>query len=428
MSRPDVFISYSHVDAVVADAIVGELEASGIACWYGPRETPAGFDFGARVIPAIKSSRLVLLIYSRNALLSRWVIRELWVAVEEGKTIVPVCIDEVPPEGSMRLILTTVQLSRIYRPPIENHCAAIKEDVRRHLTSSDDAGVCTRHSNRGVVKLLDKLRDAHQITARQHHDTAEFIANNPPMYECLRRRDATPLLEMRSTTSTISSFRVLFALIYGLELKRTLLGIDFELIPPGAIAFGGQVLKNPAPFYLSRRMFVTGRDQSSMPINLQNAVINDVSDLCLADAYELLAKCNERLDQWRRALNTEAANCSNPILVEATSTATQERMWFRLPQLSELNFVAAAQGGIPAQLDAGALDLGEVNRHVLGIEDLLRVRWQFCESDDHVKRYVWGGSHTTSPHEFRSAVPLLECLNESLTSPHYALRVALEVS
>ena len=41
----DVFISYSHKDKAVADAIVARLEQDNCRCWYAPRDIAPGADW-----------------------------------------------------------------------------------------------------------------------------------------------------------------------------------------------------------------------------------------------------------------------------------------------------------------------------------------------------------------------------------------------
>ena len=63
----DVFLCHSVTDKAVAEAIVTRLEAESVTCWIAPRDVVGGADWGESIINAIESSRIMILIFSRNA-------------------------------------------------------------------------------------------------------------------------------------------------------------------------------------------------------------------------------------------------------------------------------------------------------------------------------------------------------------------------
>lgn len=101
----DVFISYSSKNKNAADAICHVLEENGVKCWMAPRDIPAGSEYGDLIDDAIKSSEIVVVVFSQTAAKSAWVKGELNIAFEEQKTIVPFRIDSTPLEGQNRVIL-----------------------------------------------------------------------------------------------------------------------------------------------------------------------------------------------------------------------------------------------------------------------------------------------------------------------------------
>ncbi|MBQ6334927.1 MAG: toll/interleukin-1 receptor domain-containing protein [Erysipelotrichaceae bacterium] len=46
----DVFISYSHKDSFVAQAVCAKLEEAKIRCWYAPRNIPAGAEWATSIM------------------------------------------------------------------------------------------------------------------------------------------------------------------------------------------------------------------------------------------------------------------------------------------------------------------------------------------------------------------------------------------
>ncbi len=101
----DVFISYSSQDMEAAQAICHALEQNEIRCWMAPRNIPPGSDYGDVIDDAIKSCKVVVILYSEKAASSPWVTGELNVAFEEQKTIIPFRLDKTPLKGQTRVML-----------------------------------------------------------------------------------------------------------------------------------------------------------------------------------------------------------------------------------------------------------------------------------------------------------------------------------
>ena len=85
----DVFISYSHKDKTIADAICARLEQNGTRCWYAPRDIRPGADWAASIIDAIESSKIMVLVFTDSSNASPQVLREINNAVSAGVVLVP---------------------------------------------------------------------------------------------------------------------------------------------------------------------------------------------------------------------------------------------------------------------------------------------------------------------------------------------------
>src|SRR5512136_2164576 len=94
----DVFISYSHKDKAIADAICANLENAGVRCWVAPRDIAPGLDWPTAISKAIEESRIMVLVFSANSNTSNDVGRELILAANGNLIIIPFKIDDVKPE------------------------------------------------------------------------------------------------------------------------------------------------------------------------------------------------------------------------------------------------------------------------------------------------------------------------------------------
>ena len=132
----DVFISYSHKDKAVADAICATLEADGIRCWYAPRDIVPGADWAASIIEAIKTTKVMVLVFTDFANASTQVLREVNNAVSNGVVIVPFKLTESLPTEGMQYYLSTVHWLDAMNRPLERSVAQLKELVKALLNGT----------------------------------------------------------------------------------------------------------------------------------------------------------------------------------------------------------------------------------------------------------------------------------------------------
>ncbi|MEM7406089.1 MAG: toll/interleukin-1 receptor domain-containing protein [Pseudomonadota bacterium] len=100
----EVFISYSHSDTVIAEAIAGHLTALGVDVWWD-QALEGGEQFRGRIEQAINSSEVTLVLWSRNSTGSQWVIGEAGAANDLGR-LIPVAVDITQPPLDFRSLHT----------------------------------------------------------------------------------------------------------------------------------------------------------------------------------------------------------------------------------------------------------------------------------------------------------------------------------
>ena len=115
----DVFISYSTIDLVPAETVRNVLESNQIPCWMAPRDIPAGSNYVKEIPAAIRNCQVFVLILSRNAQNSQWVLRELDAAVNCGKTILPFMLEDHPLNDEFNFLLTGAQRYAAYQRKAE---------------------------------------------------------------------------------------------------------------------------------------------------------------------------------------------------------------------------------------------------------------------------------------------------------------------
>ena len=124
----DVFISYSHKDVLVADAICHKLEEQGVRCWYAPRNIQPGAEWAEAIIEALEQCEVLVLVFTDYSNSSQQVLREVDAAITAGKAIIPFKRTESMPTGSMRYYLSALHWLDVVDEPLAE---AIDELVKR---------------------------------------------------------------------------------------------------------------------------------------------------------------------------------------------------------------------------------------------------------------------------------------------------------
>ena len=115
----EVFISYSTVDAVNAETVRNVLEKNGLSCWMAPRDIPGGSNYTKEIPIAIRNCKVFVLILSKNAQGSQWVLKELDSAVNCGKVILPFMLEDCILNDEFNFLLTGAQRYAAYQKTAE---------------------------------------------------------------------------------------------------------------------------------------------------------------------------------------------------------------------------------------------------------------------------------------------------------------------
>lgn len=106
----DIFISFSFADQDVAEEIVNTLTSEyGFSCWICTRDIDGGRRYKALIPRAIDEARAVVFVQSENALLSKEIPKEIGLAFDADKTIIPFKLDKAQPQGDLRYDLYGVE-------------------------------------------------------------------------------------------------------------------------------------------------------------------------------------------------------------------------------------------------------------------------------------------------------------------------------
>ena len=158
------FISYSTANQSAADSVRTFFQKNGISCWMAPYDIPAGCEYAEVICDALSGCSCLVLILTAKAQASVWVKKEINLAVSDGKTIIPIKLEDIALNSSMRLYLNDQQIISV------NEVDGNSVEMQKVLMA---VRACM-----GVTPVIEKGK-----TAPIEDDTSEDV--DP--WECYRR-------------------------------------------------------------------------------------------------------------------------------------------------------------------------------------------------------------------------------------------------
>lgn len=104
----DVFISFSTKDEKIAREISEILSENGISSWMCKKNIYGGSRWAAEITEALSDCKLFLLVVSKNSIASEQVPKEVNMALNQRKRIIPFRIDNAPLEGELCYHLSNI--------------------------------------------------------------------------------------------------------------------------------------------------------------------------------------------------------------------------------------------------------------------------------------------------------------------------------
>jgi formylglycine-generating enzyme required for sulfatase activity len=164
-----VFISYANEkgdktgsDRQIANTICSALESENIRCWIDHRDIMPGENWLNAMLNAVELSKVMVLVLSANANRSKWVEDEITYALHENIRIIPFRVENVTPQGTLRVLKVHTQWIDAQQPPK-------KEDLNRLV--------------RAVRTYLEKDKENEKETETDYGDGIIMVSIPPGQFE-----------------------------------------------------------------------------------------------------------------------------------------------------------------------------------------------------------------------------------------------------
>lgn len=134
----EVFISYAYEDKKAADAVCHALEQQRLRCWIAPRDILPGAEWGAAIVDAIDTVKVMVLVFSSHSNRSPQVKREIERAVSKSVVLLPFRIEEVFPCKTLEYFLGTQHWLDAFRQPLAPHLETLTRTVKAILAAEEE--------------------------------------------------------------------------------------------------------------------------------------------------------------------------------------------------------------------------------------------------------------------------------------------------
>lgn len=146
----DIFISYDSADRTTAQNFADALESLGLSVWWD-REIPFGKPFDLVIEEELNAARCVIVLWSKEAVRSRWVKTEA-AAAADRECLIPVLIEDIEIPFEFRRIQTAM-LKNWHGDPADPEFSLVIQAVRQLLKQPQTAQPIAHSGTDKVSKL-----------------------------------------------------------------------------------------------------------------------------------------------------------------------------------------------------------------------------------------------------------------------------------
>ncbi len=127
----DVFVSYSREDNDKVLELTTKLRAAGVPLWMDVRNIDGAAMWGEEIVNALAKAKVLLLLVTESAVRSRNVVKEVLLASEHKRHILPVHLEPTEIPGSLRYPLAGIQHIEYFHGDPDLHLKAIIRSLER---------------------------------------------------------------------------------------------------------------------------------------------------------------------------------------------------------------------------------------------------------------------------------------------------------
>ena len=134
-AKYDVFICYSRQDLYLVNEICGVFQEAGITTFLDINVL-SDSNFKDVIVDGIKSSKLLVFLCTPHSIQSSWTNNEVSYAVELGKIVVPIIVDDTKLSPDLNFLLGRFRYFNIYTATLVSDIRCIAEKIKPSIEST----------------------------------------------------------------------------------------------------------------------------------------------------------------------------------------------------------------------------------------------------------------------------------------------------
>ncbi|MGA7324267.1 MAG: toll/interleukin-1 receptor domain-containing protein, partial [Rhodomicrobium sp.] len=131
----DIFLSYSRTDQALAERFVQAASGRGLKVWYD-QFISGGTDWRDTIVASLRNSRALVILFSEASNASRQLIKELAIADNFSKLVIPVLIEKTEPRGAYLYEMASRNWINLYPGP-ESRIEALVDRLAGQLAAGN---------------------------------------------------------------------------------------------------------------------------------------------------------------------------------------------------------------------------------------------------------------------------------------------------
>ena len=147
-----VFVSYSSVDASLANSIYTYLNQHGIRALKAPEDIRPGQDWASSIAAMIDNATHMVLIWTSGSMASKEVAKELTLAMQSNTVIIPFQVEDLAPAGAWRYHLANLHWLQAHNTDHNTACQSLLEQIKGIQPAAKP--VPTRRGTKGAGALI----------------------------------------------------------------------------------------------------------------------------------------------------------------------------------------------------------------------------------------------------------------------------------
>ena len=163
----EIFISYARADRDRVEPLLDSLRAIAVSFWVDEGNIHAATLWSEEIVDAINACTAMVVILSDNSTNSDNVVKEVMMASELKKPILPVYLEETEVPRKLQYQLAGIQHLELHGRDISNLSAELAKSLNRMgIQTSDSVPIAASHPNIARAKRRFKLSKKTKSTVK----------------------------------------------------------------------------------------------------------------------------------------------------------------------------------------------------------------------------------------------------------------------